>query len=279
MLKAFQPESALKDQPGTPIIVVIYPWTYLDEVSGTFGLITNDALQDLAHLTNKLLYVKNTCRRFIDVHSYDGQVQLNAIRAVQKIAEQEAGDILDYLGQCNARGTPVTPDRVSQFSPAEELTERMHHVLSSVALFAPVTVPLKTGDVIALQADTGVYLSRWSDNDINAGKGGIDQYSQFKVTVLTDGQVALQADNGQYLSRWGDTGIKAGKNDIDVWCKFDVYSDVRFLDTKIIDLKDDTRVAFRADTGKFLSRMGENFVKAAKDKIDQFSLFKISRLT
>jgi len=46
---------------------------------------------------------------------------------------------------------------------------------------------LQTGDVIALQADTGLYLSRIARGDTNpieAEKNSIDPYSQFTVTLI-----------------------------------------------------------------------------------------------
>ena len=46
---------------------------------------------------------------------------------------------------------------------------------------------LQTGDVIALQADTGLYLSRIARGDTNpieAEKDSIDPYSQFTITLI-----------------------------------------------------------------------------------------------
>jgi len=87
---------------------------------------------------------------------------------------------------------------------------------------------LQTGDVIALQADTGLYLSRINRGDTNpieAEKNSIDPYSQFTVTVLDNSKVALQADTGLYLSRIarGDTNpIEAEKNSIDPYSQFTI---------------------------------------------------------
>ncbi|MFB0535242.1 MAG: MAC/perforin domain-containing protein [Anaerolineae bacterium] len=115
-------------------------------------------------------------------------------------------------------------------------------------------LPLQTGDLIALQADSGAYLSRiWllkEETDlIAAAKWGIDQYSRFTVTVLHGGKIALQADTGKYLSRVGDS-IEAAKlfEDrlaIDKFSKFTV----EYLDEE----SDEETIALRADTGKYLN--------------------------
>ena len=48
------------------------------------------------------------------------------------------------------------------------------------------SLSIATGNTIALQADSGLYLSRIGRGDLNpieAAKGSIDQWSQFKVVL------------------------------------------------------------------------------------------------
>ena len=71
-----------------PILLVICPWTYLDQVNGKFGLPIDDTLADLAVLTNKLILIKQTGKNFIDSSRFAGDSQwkaiLNAGRPVQR---------------------------------------------------------------------------------------------------------------------------------------------------------------------------------------------------
>ena len=147
----------------------------------------------------------------------------------------------------------------------------------------PLLQFLKTGDIIALQADsgTGLYLSRINHggdggtNPIEAAKSTIDVYSQFRVTVFANSQIALQADSGLYLSRInrGSTNpIEAAKSTIDVYSQFTITA------------FDDGIIALRADSGLYLSRInhggdgGTNPIEAAKSTIDVYSQFRIIRL-
>jgi len=90
------------------------------------------------------------------------------------------------------------------------------------------SLSIDTGNTIAIQADNGLYLSRIGRGDLNpieAAKGSIDAYSQFKVTILANGQIALQADSGLYLSRIGRgdlNPIEAAKGSIDAYSQFKV---------------------------------------------------------
>ncbi len=95
-------------------------------------------------------------------------------------------------------------------------------------IVVPLSMSIKTGDTIAIKADDGLYLSRIARGDTNpieAAKDSIDEYSQFKVTILANSQIALQADSGLYLSRIarGDTNpFEAAKESIDVYSQFKV---------------------------------------------------------
>jgi hypothetical protein len=137
--------------------------------------------------------------------------------------------------------------------------------------------PLQTGDLIALQADTGAYLSRIGEQGIEASKPGIDEFSRFTVTVVGDGEIALQADTGKYLSRInrgpGKDPIEAAKTFVDR-IAIDPFS--RFTVTYF---EEENRIALQADTGKYLSRInrgpGKDPIEAAKTTIDPYCKFSV----
>jgi hypothetical protein len=136
---------------------------------------------------------------------------------------------------------------------------------------------LKTGTVIALQADNDKYLSRinrGSNYDpIEAAKSSIDPYCKFIVTVLADGKIALKADTGKYLSRIRRSGeidpVEAAKDSIDPFCQFTVTT---LANGKIL---------LQGDTGKYLSRIrrgGIDAIEVAKLPSDVFCQFGLTVL-
>ena len=114
----------------------------------------------------------------------------------------------------------ANPDLRGHFTKAQ--TEEIMPIVISPSL------SIDTGNTIAIQADSGLYLSRIARGDLNpieAAKGSIDPWSRFKVTILANGQIALQADSGLYLSRIarGDLNpIEASKGSIDAYSQFKV---------------------------------------------------------
>jgi hypothetical protein len=141
---------------------------------------------------------------------------------------------------------------------------------------AQKALPLQGGDRIALQADTGKYLSRidFGDHDeIWASKWEIDKYSRFEVTVLGENTIALQADTGNYLSR-----IRPG---IEIWVS-KTATDQSGIDTfsrfRVTYLDEET-IALQADTGKYWSRInfkGNDEIWAAKDTLDYTCKFRVT---
>jgi ribosomal silencing factor RsfS len=87
---------------------------------------------------------------------------------------------------------------------------------------------LRNGQVITLQADNGLYLSRIRRGDldpIEAAKSTVDVFCQFTVNVLPNNQITLQADNSLYLSRIRRGSldpIEAAKSSVDVFCQFTI---------------------------------------------------------
>lgn len=137
--------------------------------------------------------------------------------------------------------------------------------------------PQPTSDVIALQADNGLYLTRVVDSPypIVAAKNSIDLFSTFKLTLLSDPlippvTIALQADNGLYLSRinrGGKDPIEAAKSGIDAFSKFVVFG-----------TEQAGKWAILAGGSLFLSRINRgdtNPIEAAKSTVDAFSMFTI----
>jgi hypothetical protein len=153
---------------------------------------------------------------------------------VYKIENRNSGLVLD-----DEHGETNPPAPVKQY-PSWEDDGRQQWKLITVstpatpapatpapATPAPAPSPaLRTGQVIALRADNGMYLSRirrGSLDPIEAAKGNIDTFCQFTVTVLGNGQIVLQADNGMYLSRIRRGSldpIEAAKGNIDIHCQF-----------------------------------------------------------
>lgn len=93
----------------------------------------------------------------------------------------------------------------------------------------PTTFPLRTGDVIALQADNGLYLGRVQhrieDHDrqlVTAEKGEPDEFSRFTVALRDDDTITLLADNHHYLGWINFHGwrIEASKTEPDEFSRF-----------------------------------------------------------
>lgn len=137
--------------------------------------------------------------------------------------------------------------------------------------------PQLTSDVVALQADNGLYLTRAIDGTypIVAAKSSIDLFSTFKLTLLSDPlippvTIALQADNGLYLSRINRDGrnpIEAAKSSIDFFSKFVVFATEQAGKWSIL-----------ASGSLFLSRINRGDtepIEAAKANVDAFSMFTI----
>jgi hypothetical protein len=127
---------------STPVLLVIYPWTYLDQVNAasSAGLPINDPLQDLALLTNKLIYLKQSSQNFIDADRFAGGTQWNAIRAAVQPVQKELDHIQTYLQSCNANSTAVTEAAVDKFAPAEPLADQMNTALARSYIAFSVSV-------------------------------------------------------------------------------------------------------------------------------------------
>jgi hypothetical protein len=129
--------------------------------------------------------------------------------------------------------------------------------------------PFRSNDVIVLQAETGLFLSREGEEAIWANKTGLDKYCHFTVTVLPGDQIALQADTGLFLSRIDVDGrqvIWARKAEIDPFSQFTVT------------VLPEGQIALQADTGKFLSLVlvdGRPEIWAAKFPMDGYCKFAL----
>ncbi|MEI9984328.1 MAG: hypothetical protein WDN69_14630 [Aliidongia sp.] len=124
------------------VLLIIYPWTYLDQVNdASFGLPMSDALQELAALTNKLLYVKQSGQNFIDGGRFAGASQWQAITSAGQSVQKELDGILAYLQSCNAKATAVTQAEVDHFPAAEPLADQMTTALRRFCLAFSVATP------------------------------------------------------------------------------------------------------------------------------------------
>jgi hypothetical protein len=117
-----------------PILLVICPWTYLDQVSGKFGLPIDDTLANLAILTNKLIMIRQSGQNFIDSGRFAGDSQWKAILNAGRPVQKELDDILALLRKCNTSGQPVTRDAIDGFAPAEPLADQMNTALQRFCL-------------------------------------------------------------------------------------------------------------------------------------------------
>jgi hypothetical protein len=132
------------------VLLIIYPWTYLDQVNdAAFGLPMNDALQELAGLTNKLIYIKQSGQNFIDGGRFAGGSQWKAITSAGQPVQKELDGILGYLQSCNASGTAVTEAAVDNFAPAEPLADQMNTALRRFCLAFSVGEPAWPGPLAA----------------------------------------------------------------------------------------------------------------------------------
>jgi hypothetical protein len=104
-------------------------------------------------------------------------------------------------------------------------TAQKEKTMSSIVIpLLPFT--LGNGDVIALRAANGLYLSminRGDKDPIEAAKTGIDGFSLFTITVFDDSHLAFCAANGKFLSminRGDKDPIEAAKTSIDPFSQF-----------------------------------------------------------
>lgn len=114
---------------SSAIFLVICPWTYLNGINAAFGLPINEALGDLAVLTNKLIYIKQSAQDFINSSRYAGGSQWKAITDAQQPVQKELDEILAFLQTCNTNGKTVTEDDINNFAPAEPLLDQMNTAL------------------------------------------------------------------------------------------------------------------------------------------------------
>ncbi|WP_181433954.1 fascin domain-containing protein [Pseudomonas protegens] len=78
-----------------------------------------------------------------------------------------------------------------------------------------------TDKKLALQGDTGKFMSRMGATGLELSKDSIDQYCQFAYAIDTaSGQVSLRGDNGKWMSRMGETGLQLSKDGIDRFSQF-----------------------------------------------------------
>jgi hypothetical protein len=133
------------------------------------------------------------------------------------------------------------------------------------------TLPFQSGDVIALQAENGLYfalISRANRNLIEAATTTIDIYSKFTVTVLGD-KIALHAGNGLYLGlvdQGARNPIEAARSRRDELAQFTV-------------VPVGNRIALTAGNGLYLSLIedgGRIAVEANKRERDPFTQFNFS---
>lgn len=136
-----------------------------------------------------------------------------------------------------------------------------------------VNLPFQPGDIVSLQADNSLYLSRYTEGTrqmVEAAKTFIDRYSRFEVTVLANGKIALKADNGLYLTRYTEGSrqmIEAAKGGIDPYCEF------------AVTVLGGGKIALQADNGLYLTRYTEGskqMIEASKSTIDPFSQFSVT---
>jgi hypothetical protein len=125
---------------STAIFLVICPWTYLNKINAAFGLPINEALGDLAVLTNKLIYIKQTAQDFINSNRYAGGSQWKAITDAQQPVQKELDEILEFLQTCNSKGQTVTEEDINNFAPAEPLLDQMNTALQRFCVAFSVVV-------------------------------------------------------------------------------------------------------------------------------------------
>jgi hypothetical protein len=140
-----------------PILLVICPWTYLNQVNAKFGLPIDETLADLAVLTNKLILIKQSGQNFIDSSRFAGDSQWKAILNAGRPVQQELDAILALLRNCNKSGQPVTRDAIDGFAPAEPLADQMNTALARFCLAFSVAAgpdwfPVSAADELAPQS-------------------------------------------------------------------------------------------------------------------------------
>lgn len=68
----------------TPIWLIVYPWTYLDEISESQGTLSNnEALKDFWNTYNQLSYMYQSCTNFINNKLYAGNTQLQRVKKIK----------------------------------------------------------------------------------------------------------------------------------------------------------------------------------------------------
>ncbi|OQS06923.1 cytochrome P450 [Thraustotheca clavata] len=120
---------------------------------------------------------------------------------------------------------------------------------------------LKTGDVIALQADTGKYFARCSDCIPNAAfpdaafvhaPNSKDSSSHWTVTAIKNGKVALQGDNGKFLARCTNCAPYA-IHESEAFIHVEDWNEGAWAQWSC-EATDNGKIALADDTGKYLAR-------------------------
>lgn len=133
----------------------------------------------------------------------------------------------------------------------------------------------QTGDEIALQADTGLYLcrldkgGRGTADAIEAVRKAIEPGGRFRVVVLASDKIALVADNDCYLSPVNNTAtIAATKRALEPDCAFNMTAS-----------PEDGKITLLASNGRYLSRIQYDPqtqpIEAVKQSVDPNSRFAV----
>jgi hypothetical protein len=162
----------------TPIMLIVEPWTSLNQVREVLdpnGLTSGGPLDQLAELTNGLVYIQQTASSFISNGAYSGSTQYNNVQAILTTTSAELQAISQKLANvASGKDGPLTQSDVNAFAPAAPVLSSLRQAMAQFALSLQIegtdlTSPcfdINGNQVTGAALAAGVTLNvDWSQND------------------------------------------------------------------------------------------------------------------
>jgi hypothetical protein len=174
-IDSFNAARAVESQ--TPIMLIVEPWTSLDQVREVLdpnGLITGGPLEQLAELTNNFVYIQQTASNFINSGGYAGTTQFNKVQAILTTTTAKLEAISTKLAAVAAGGPALQQSDVDAFGPSAPVLSDLQGAMTQFAVNLQITGGVESSpcvdingkpvDAAALAAGVTLYVD-WASHD------------------------------------------------------------------------------------------------------------------